>query len=122
MTNLAMNTDVVDSTWCFTTPAYWTTIEVNSAIMCACVMTLKPLNVKVFPGLVEVRLSSSEDLSMDWNNNPPTIGTKSTRTPQSTPQDTWVQGNLTSIEEDVSGIAGEAHQRRGIGNNQRGGG
>jgi len=107
-----MSSDVMDSTWDYTTPAYWTTIEVNFSIICACVMTLKPLIVKLFPGLVEVRLSSGDrdqswDLSMD-RNHPPTIGTKSTRMPQRTQED-LVQGELTSIDEDTSGsTAGKA--------------
>ena len=31
---------------------YWTTVEVNAAISCACIMTLKPLIQRVFPRLL----------------------------------------------------------------------
>ncbi|KAK1756612.1 hypothetical protein QBC47DRAFT_380256 [Echria macrotheca] len=96
MVNLIVYSNVVDVTWQWTTSAYWTTVEINFAIVCACVMTLKPLIVKFFPVLeAEERLSSSDrdhrswELSADWH-KPPTIGSRSTRTPQRT-QDTLVE-------------------------------
>ena len=77
-------------------------------------MTLKPLIVKVFPGIVEVRLSSS-DRDQNWelsmSPGPPTIGTKSTRTPQRTQGDTLSASRLSNINEDT-GVAGEGHQER----------
>jgi hypothetical protein len=113
MVNLILSADAVDTTWHYTTSAYWTTVEVNFSIICACVMTLKPLIVKLFPGFVEVRLSSS-DRDQSWelstSHNPPTIGTKSVRTPGRT-QDTLASG-LWSIDEETS-VIGEAHQARG---------
>ncbi|KAH8908344.1 hypothetical protein BR93DRAFT_944032 [Coniochaeta sp. PMI_546] len=43
--------DHVDFTYDNTTLTYWTCIEVNTAIVCACVMTLKPLINRYLPSL-----------------------------------------------------------------------
>ena len=114
MVYLILSSNAVDVTWDWTTSAYWTTVEINFAIICACVMTLKPLIVKFFPGLGEQRLTSSDgdrswELSTDQH-NPPTIGTKSTRTPQRT-QDTLIEGGLWSIDEDTGGAGGAPKER-----------
>jgi len=45
--------------------AYWSTVEVNASIICACIMTLKPLIQKWFPNM----LSGSQhvhDRSLRW--------------------------------------------------------
>ncbi|KAK3694392.1 hypothetical protein B0T22DRAFT_69931 [Podospora appendiculata] len=42
----------IDSTYNSAQLIYWTTVEVNAAIVCACIMTLKPLIQKLFPRLL----------------------------------------------------------------------
>jgi hypothetical protein len=42
-----------DITYDFSVRAYWAAVEVNLAIICACLTTLKPLLAQVFPGLIE---------------------------------------------------------------------
>ncbi|KAK4167113.1 hypothetical protein QBC43DRAFT_204245 [Cladorrhinum sp. PSN259] len=42
----------VDATYTSATMIYWTQLEVNAAISCACIMTLKPLIQKIFPRLL----------------------------------------------------------------------
>jgi len=120
MVYLILSSNVADTTWDYTTSAYWTTVEVNFSIICACVMTLKPLIVKFFPGLVEVRLSSS-DRDQSWelsmSRNPPTIGTKSVRTPRR--NEATLASGLSSIDEDTS-VIGEAHQDRGRNSHREG--
>ncbi|KAK4224777.1 hypothetical protein QBC38DRAFT_286542 [Podospora fimiseda] len=49
----------VDATYTAATMIYWTTIEVNAAISCACIMTLKPLIQKIFPRLLKGPVSRS---------------------------------------------------------------
>jgi hypothetical protein len=49
--------DHTDFTFDNTTLTYWTCIEVNTAIVCACVMTLKPLISRYLPSLVRSRIS-----------------------------------------------------------------
>ncbi|KAK0620602.1 hypothetical protein B0T14DRAFT_430419 [Immersiella caudata] len=44
--------DFSDVTYTFSTVAYWGAVEVNLAIICACLTTLKPLLVHVFPGIL----------------------------------------------------------------------
>lgn len=39
--------------------SYWTCLEVNTAIVCACVMTLKPFLTHYFPSLTRSRPTSS---------------------------------------------------------------
>lgn len=41
-----------DATYTSARMIYWTTVEVNAAISCACIMTLKPLIQRVFPRLL----------------------------------------------------------------------
>ncbi len=44
--------DFSDISYQFTTVAYWGAVEVNLAIICACLTTLKPLLVRFFPKLL----------------------------------------------------------------------
>ncbi|KAL1837203.1 hypothetical protein VTJ49DRAFT_4154 [Mycothermus thermophilus] len=44
---------------------FWTTVEVNAAISCACIMTLKPLIERVFPRLLSPDLDN-RDPSLHW--------------------------------------------------------
>ncbi|KAJ4395579.1 hypothetical protein N0V85_006494 [Neurospora sp. IMI 360204] len=38
---------------------YWTALEVHTAIVIACVMTLKPLIVRFFPGFLDPRANNN---------------------------------------------------------------
>lgn len=49
----------VDASYSGASLDFWTTTEVNTAVSCACLMTLKPLIVHFFPGF----LSPSSDMS-----------------------------------------------------------
>jgi len=115
MINLISVSSSVDLSWDYTTSAYWTTIELNFAIICACVMTLKPLIAKLFPGLTDERLSSSDpDFHGAYavGGHPPTIGTKPMRTPPANP-DTSLSV-FSSIDEDADTTGGQ-NQARGRG-------
>lgn len=68
--------------------SYLTVVEVNGAIVCACVMTLKPFFVKFFPGLLSSRASRStldslgrrgrgRSVTPVYGPGPPTIGSTS---------------------------------------------
>jgi hypothetical protein len=96
----------VDFTWDYAVPGYWTTIETNFAIICACVMTLRPLIAKLFPGLTEERLSSGDGEDC-IGGTPQTIGTKPMRTPPGH-QETSIDGSLDiDLDGDISGEAGQ---------------
>jgi len=80
-----------DFTYNGTTLTYWTIIEVNTAVVVGCIMTLKPLVSKVFPGLLASRSASSET-SMVSSDPPLTIGSKPSRNPLSPARrDSWME-------------------------------
>lgn len=59
--------------------AIWTLIEVNTAIVCACIMTLKPLIAKLFPNLLDPRTSAADTppgAVVSQGGRPLTIGSK----------------------------------------------
>lgn len=45
---------------------YWTSVEVNAAITCACIMTLKPLIQRIFPRLLSTGSRYIHDHSLPW--------------------------------------------------------
>ncbi|KAH6985209.1 hypothetical protein EDB80DRAFT_823003 [Ilyonectria destructans] len=54
----SMTSVSVDATWASILPTYWACLEINTAIFCACLMTLRPLLEKCFPKLLLSTLSS----------------------------------------------------------------
>ncbi|KAK4454220.1 hypothetical protein QBC34DRAFT_471045 [Podospora aff. communis PSN243] len=71
-----------DFTYNGTNLTYWTVIEVNTAIVVACIMTLKPLVSRIFPVLLDSRRPSVET-SITSSDPPLTIGSKPSRNPLS---------------------------------------
>ncbi|VBB71378.1 Putative protein of unknown function [Podospora comata] len=57
---IRVQTDL-DFTYAAAELSYLTAVEVNGAIVCACVMTLKPFIAKFFPGLLSSRASGSSN-------------------------------------------------------------
>ncbi|KAK0732010.1 hypothetical protein B0H67DRAFT_566439 [Lasiosphaeris hirsuta] len=72
-----------DFTWAAVELSYLTAVEVNGAIVCACIMTLKPLVTKLFPGLLGSRGSQNPAGSDNSHRGPPTIGSKPSKAPLS---------------------------------------
>ncbi|KAK3352234.1 hypothetical protein B0T25DRAFT_180132 [Lasiosphaeria hispida] len=70
-----------DFTWNGTSLTYWTILEINTPIVVACIMTLKPLVSKFFPGLLEARRSEVAGESEASSGPPLTIGSKPSRNP-----------------------------------------
>ena len=72
-----------DFTYSGTNLTYWTVIEVHTAIVVACTMTLKPLVTRFFPNLLvpsSRRSDSSKDEASAVSSGPPlTIGSKPSR-------------------------------------------
>lgn len=71
-----------DLTFDDTPLTYWTCIEVNTAIVCACVMTLKPLISRHLPSLVRSRVSApsrTNGHALGGGLKPPTIGSRPVR-------------------------------------------
>src|SRR4051812_46574421 len=82
-----------DFTYNGTNLTYWTVIEVNTAIVVACIMTLKPLVSKVLPGLLDSHGPSTET-SIISSDPPLTIGSKPSRNPLSPARpDSWMEGH-----------------------------
>ncbi|KAK4195884.1 hypothetical protein QBC40DRAFT_184766 [Triangularia verruculosa] len=58
-----------DATYSSAQMIYWTSVEVNAAICCACLMTLKPLIQRLFPRLLSPNSGSKtqrENTSLQW--------------------------------------------------------
>jgi hypothetical protein len=58
-----------DQMWYGAPPTYWAAIEMNLAIVCACVPALKPLVVKVIPAF-STRLSKNNSNQRSGNSKP----------------------------------------------------
>jgi len=100
-----------DFTYNGTTLTYWTVIEVNTAIVVACIMTLKPLVSKVFPGLLDSRGPSTET-SITSSDPPLTIGSKPSRNPLSPARpDSWMEHEI-HLGDLETGTRGMDHQER----------
>lgn len=54
----ALDATTIDVTWDIAT-GIWTAVEVNVAIVCACLITLKPVGAKMFPRLFTPHPSAS---------------------------------------------------------------
>ena len=80
---LIQEADHADFSYGNTTLTYWTCIEVNTALVCACVMTLKPLIGRYLPSLVRSRRSvsgaPSDAVGPDGRTRPATIGSRPLR-------------------------------------------
>ncbi|KAK1752698.1 hypothetical protein QBC47DRAFT_349501 [Echria macrotheca] len=93
-----------DPTWFAVDLSYLTAVEVNGAIVCACMMTLKPFVAKYFPGVLgslvhgstgSNKTSSSQE-SGGGRRGPPTIGSLPSKQPIS-PADSEVMGKVGGI-------------------------
>jgi hypothetical protein len=98
-----------------TTLTYWTVIEVHTGIVVACLMTLKPLVAKLFPGLLDP--PQTKDGTSGARSGPPlTVGSKPTRLPHDAQHhESWfeVDGHNETGEvmlRDVEAEAGEQSQ------------
>ncbi|KAK3329169.1 hypothetical protein B0H66DRAFT_15054 [Apodospora peruviana] len=83
-----------DFTWSAAELTYLTAVEVNGAIVVACVMTLKPFVVKHLPGLLTSRGTRSSSNGGSPNTmvgGPPTIGSRPSKAPLS-PVDSEMMG------------------------------
>lgn len=67
-----------DQTWYSGPAAYWSALEVNLAIVCACAPALKPLIVRVVPAF-GTRFGGSKPAYASSSTHPHTIGTYSSR-------------------------------------------
>ncbi|AEO53770.1 hypothetical protein MYCTH_2295555 [Thermothelomyces thermophilus ATCC 42464] len=56
----------LDAVYTGTNLVYWTTVEVNASITCACIMTLKPLIQRVFPQLLSPSKGVREPPTLQW--------------------------------------------------------
>lgn len=52
LNSLYLGSKTTDPTWDFVGVAIWTSIELNTAVICACLPTLKPLASRLFPRLL----------------------------------------------------------------------
>lgn len=80
-------------TYEFSTVAYWGAVEVNLAIICACLTILKPLLVQLFPRLLNSTVRS---------------GTSFSRASATRPQGIKMSDNTTPPKQEGETIEGEA--------------
>lgn len=115
---------VEDQTWEMPVIANWSTVEMNTAIMCGCMPTLKPILSKVFGPVVDKVLPKHHhELEEPSEGRPRTIGSipmkairfgRSTKTDVETvivePAGPWTDkgtASLTEVETNRSGQAGK---------------
>ncbi|KAK3902978.1 hypothetical protein C8A05DRAFT_33292 [Staphylotrichum tortipilum] len=67
---------------------FWTTVEVNSAVSCACIMTLKPLIQRAFPRLLSPSKGHRDPPNLQWITPVNTITTTTTTTTTTIPETT----------------------------------
>ena len=68
----------VDPTWDFVAVSNWTSVEINAAVVCACMLATKPLIARLWR---KMRWSASTERSATTldGRGPPTIGSESVR-------------------------------------------
>ncbi|KAK3687807.1 hypothetical protein B0T22DRAFT_479091 [Podospora appendiculata] len=88
-----------DFTWTGTELTLWTVVEVNTSIVVACLMTLKPLVARFLPRLLDSREGAGT--SSDTSSAPPlTIGSRPLRNPAAQSQlETWVEEETRAVRE-----------------------
>ena len=52
------NLDLTDVTYSLAASSYWSAVEINLAVICACLTTLKPLLARLFPKLLGTSMAS----------------------------------------------------------------
>ncbi|KAK4168120.1 hypothetical protein QBC43DRAFT_366631 [Cladorrhinum sp. PSN259] len=68
-----------DVTWDMTQIANWSSVEINVAVVCACLTTLKPLFQKVFRPWLDKLFPRRNELQNVRESRPPTIGSSPLR-------------------------------------------
>ena len=66
-----------DFTWDFVTVSHWSSVEVNAAVVCACLLATKPLIAMLWSKLRPV--SRLRVRTMNLRSGPPTIGSETIR-------------------------------------------
>jgi hypothetical protein len=112
-----------DPTWDFVTIANWSTAEVNVAVVCGCMPTLRPLLAKVFGPLMDRVFPSPHPSLDDTENQPRTIGSMplnvfrfSKRAKPGSPavpvqsETSWADGATLSVAE-VENTHSEQHRK-----------
>lgn len=83
LVELAANDGDKDYTFTGVTVAYWSLIEVNTAIVVACIMTFRPLLTRVFASSARqksrTQVAAQEHSDAAQSIRPPTIGSEPTR-------------------------------------------
>jgi hypothetical protein len=93
-----------DFTWDFVSIVHWTCVEVNIAIVCACLMTVKPFIGKFWPWWLHPR-DGYEQQASDPHGRPMSIGTRPSR-PKIRPEslefmpETWLVNQKTIPDAD----------------------
>ncbi|KFY99223.1 hypothetical protein V498_00906 [Pseudogymnoascus sp. VKM F-4517 (FW-2822)] len=60
----------LDPSWGSVDIVVWSIIETYTAVICACLMTLRPLLAKFMPSDFQITLINSKSLGPGWNNEP----------------------------------------------------
>ncbi|KAJ4383127.1 hypothetical protein N0V85_008486 [Neurospora sp. IMI 360204] len=129
------NTDnpPIDWTYAAAQLTYLTIVECNGAIICACVMTLKPFIVKHFPNLLASRSRSRNESDgqggrLSDSITPPTIGSKPFKPRVSAAEaeymrrertNAWMDGGYVELDDTWEGLEGttvnDVEMKEGVG-------
>lgn len=99
-------------------------VEANTGIVCACVMTMKPLLSRLVPGSTRKGESTQDPLGAGGNNNhsghPPTIGSKPSRANTVVKKQSWFTAQLARLDRslqtvnEADGAASAQHSPRAL--------
>jgi hypothetical protein len=96
--------------------SYWTCIEVNAAIACACMVTLKPLAMRMFPRLLGAGMDESprdSAVPIAHDGRPLTIGSRPSRHTKTGISSPWYMGSTRPLDDRVPILEEEAEVYRG---------
>lgn len=95
-------------------------IEANTGIVCACIMTLKPLVSRLVPGASRKSISSNPGQMLPgFSIHPPTIGSEPSRKNGVVKKQSWLTAQLARLDRslptvnEADGIAQEGAQENG---------
>lgn len=100
---------------------FWSLVEINTSIVCACIMTMKPLLSRLVPGSTKRGESAKDPLGFGGAGggfhhtvNPPTIGSKPSRPNGVVKKQSWFTAQLARVDRSLQTLS-EAETGAGAG-------
>lgn len=85
---------------------FWSMVEVNTGIVCACVMTMKPLLSRLVPGSTRKGESTQDAFNgpLHHSVHPPTIGSKPSRAMTVVKKQSWFTAQLARLDRSLQTV------------------